>query len=58
MQVVDGDPTDAAWVALYRRGERLVAALGVSKIRALTRYRQLLVRNASWDEALAMAGTS
>jgi NADPH-dependent 2,4-dienoyl-CoA reductase/sulfur reductase-like enzyme len=48
--VVDGNPDDGSWLALYRRGDQLVAALGVSKIRALIPYRQLLLKNASWDE--------
>ena len=49
--VVDGNPADGSWLALYRRGEQLVAALGVSKVRALIPYRQLLMKNATWDEA-------
>jgi NADPH-dependent 2,4-dienoyl-CoA reductase/sulfur reductase-like enzyme len=56
VRIVDGDPADGTWVALYRRGERLVAALGVSKIRALIGFRQLLLRDASWEEALRTAG--
>ena len=51
VEVVDGNPADGSWLALYRRGERLVAALGVSKVRALIPYRQLLLKNATWDEA-------
>ncbi len=49
--VVDGNPADGSWLALYRRGEQLVAALGVSKVRALIPYRMLLMKNATWDEA-------
>jgi NADPH-dependent 2,4-dienoyl-CoA reductase/sulfur reductase-like enzyme len=58
VQIVEGDIADASWVALYRRGDNLVAALGVSKIRALMGYRALLMRNASWTEAMAMAGSA
>ena len=56
VRVVDGDPADGAWVALYRRGDHLVAALGVSKIRALIPFRQLLLNQAGWDQALHAAG--
>ncbi len=57
VQVVDGNPADGSWLAIYRRADRLVAALGVTKIRALIPYRQLLLKNASWDEALQSAAT-
>lgn len=57
VRVVDGDPDDAAWVALYRRGDRLVAALGVSKIRALVPFRQMLLDNASWATAIELTST-
>ncbi len=56
VRVVDGNPADGAWLALYRRDERIVAALGVSKIRALMPYRKLLQENATWDSALESAG--
>ena len=53
VRVVDGTPDEGSWLALYRRGDRLVGALGVSKVRGLIRYRQLLLDNATWDAALA-----
>ncbi len=55
VRVVDGNPSDASWLALYRRGSKLIGALGVSKIRALIPYRALLANGTSWDEALAAA---
>ena len=58
VRVVDGDPADGAWLALYRRGDRLIGALGVSKIRALMGYHRLLEGRAGWSEALAQAGIS
>ena len=56
VRVVDGDPADAAWLALYRRGDRLIGALGVSKIRGLMGYHKLLEARTSWADALAHAG--
>ena len=58
VRVVDGDPADASWLALYRRGERLIGALGVSKVRGLMGYHKLLEGRASWADALVHAGAS
>ncbi len=51
--VVAGSVEDGRLVALYRRGERLRAALAFSQPRLLMGYRSLLARGASFDEALA-----
>ena len=56
VRVVEGDPGDGAWLALYRRGDRLIGALGVSKMRLLIRYRTLLAERATWADALTHAG--
>jgi NADPH-dependent 2,4-dienoyl-CoA reductase/sulfur reductase-like enzyme len=53
VRIVAGSVDEGAWLALYRSGDRLTAALGVSKVRALAPYRALLARGCSWDEALA-----
>jgi hypothetical protein len=50
--VVDGSAADRKLVALYRRGDRLSAALGISRPRQLMAYRPLLAAAASFDEAL------
>ena len=50
--VVDGSAEDRKLVALYRRGDRLSAALGISRARQLMAYRPLLASSASFDEAL------
>jgi NADPH-dependent 2,4-dienoyl-CoA reductase/sulfur reductase-like enzyme len=55
VRIVAGSVDEGAWLALYRSGDRLTAALGVSKVRALAPYRALLARGCSWDEALAAA---
>jgi NADPH-dependent 2,4-dienoyl-CoA reductase/sulfur reductase-like enzyme len=51
--VVDGSVPRGSFVALYGRAGRLTGALGFSRPRQLMRYRQLLERGASFDEALA-----
>lgn len=53
--VVEGSPADAAFVALYRRGDRLRAVLTFSRPRQLMSYRPLLAAGASFDEALALS---
>ncbi len=52
--IVNGS-TDGKFVALYRRGDRLVAALGVSSVKAVMGYRQRLLDGCSWRDALAAA---
>ncbi len=56
VRVVDGDPASGAGVALYRRGDRLVGALGLNRIKAVMGYRALLADAASWSTALEKAG--
>ncbi len=54
--VVDGDPTAAGrWVALYRRGDRLIGALAVDAPAEIMKYRAQVMRGGSWDDALAHA---
>ena len=58
VRIVGGSVEEGAWLALYRVGDRLTAALGVSKIRALAPYRRLLAEGASWQKALDAAPQS
>jgi NADPH-dependent 2,4-dienoyl-CoA reductase/sulfur reductase-like enzyme len=51
VRVVTGKADDK-FVALYRRGDELVAALGVSSVKAVMGFRQRLVERCSWDEAM------
>lgn len=56
IQVVDGDPTSGGrWVALYRRGGRLIGALTVSAPTEIMKYRGLILGQTSWSDALAFA---
>jgi NADPH-dependent 2,4-dienoyl-CoA reductase/sulfur reductase-like enzyme len=53
--VVEGSAEEGKLVALYRRGDRLRAALAFSRPRHLMAYRPLLAAGASFDEALAVS---
>lgn len=52
---VEGPDAEGRFVALYKRGDLLGAALGVSRPAKVMAYRTLLERGASFDEALAHA---
>ena len=52
VRVVEGSLAEGAWLALYRRNDRLIGALAVSKIRSLMKLRPLLSQRASWAEGL------
>ncbi len=53
--IVEGPSEEGKLVALYRRGDRLQAAIAFSRPRQLMGYRALLAAGASFDEALAVA---
>jgi NADPH-dependent 2,4-dienoyl-CoA reductase/sulfur reductase-like enzyme len=57
VRVVDGDVEDRQFVALYRRGERVAAVLGMNRPRLVMQYRQLIASRASWDVALQAAAS-
>jgi NADPH-dependent 2,4-dienoyl-CoA reductase/sulfur reductase-like enzyme len=56
--VVDGSAAERRFVALYRRGDRLVGVLAMNRPRPLVAYRNLIERGGTWDDALALAGGS
>jgi NADPH-dependent 2,4-dienoyl-CoA reductase/sulfur reductase-like enzyme len=57
VRVVDGSTEERRFVALYRRGDRLVGALAMNRPRQLLVYQQLIERGAAWSEALGSDGT-
>jgi NADPH-dependent 2,4-dienoyl-CoA reductase/sulfur reductase-like enzyme len=50
---VIGAPDSDSFLVLYRRGDRLAAALGLEQRANMMKFRNLLAHSASWDEALA-----
>ena len=53
--VVAGTPESGRFVGLYRDGDRLVGALAVNHQASVMKYRALIAKRASWDEALELA---
>jgi NADPH-dependent 2,4-dienoyl-CoA reductase/sulfur reductase-like enzyme len=55
VDVVAGDPDGDAFLALYRRGDRLCGALGLEQRSQIMKYRVMIAKGASWSDALAFA---
>jgi 3-phenylpropionate/trans-cinnamate dioxygenase ferredoxin reductase subunit len=53
VRVVDGSLAERRFVALYRRGDQVVAALGMNRPAPLARWRLRLADGVSWAEATA-----
>lgn len=53
VRIVFGSPEEERFVALYRRGDRLTAALGLAATGKLLKYRRMLESDPSWTDALA-----
>jgi 3-phenylpropionate/trans-cinnamate dioxygenase ferredoxin reductase subunit len=56
--VVDGSTEERRFVALYRRGGRLVGALSMNRPRPLVTYRRLIEEGAGWEDAMAQAASA
>jgi NADPH-dependent 2,4-dienoyl-CoA reductase/sulfur reductase-like enzyme len=52
VKIVHGDLESLKFIALYRKNNRLVAALSFDQQQILGDFRQLITNQASWDEAL------
>jgi 3-phenylpropionate/trans-cinnamate dioxygenase ferredoxin reductase component len=53
VRVVDGSLAERRFVALYRRGDQVVAALGMNRPAPLARWRMRLADGVSWAEGIA-----
>jgi NADPH-dependent 2,4-dienoyl-CoA reductase/sulfur reductase-like enzyme len=52
---VAGDRGSESFLVLYRRGDRLIAALGLDQRAQMVRYRLMLSKGTSWNEAMEYA---
>jgi NADPH-dependent 2,4-dienoyl-CoA reductase/sulfur reductase-like enzyme len=55
VQVVAGDLEGESFLTLYRRGDRLIGALGLEQRSQVMKYRVLIGKGATWTEALEFA---
>ena len=55
VDVVTGSLAERRFAAIYGRGGRIVAVLGMNRPRHVMQYRQLIAQRASFDDALAFA---
>lgn len=56
VRMVEGDETGARrQVALYRSGDRLAGALTINGQTVIMKYRAMIAKDASWEEALTFA---
>jgi len=62
VRLVEGDPghepgseAGGRWVALYREGDRLIGALTVNGQTEIMKYRVMISKGATWEEALEFA---
>lgn len=51
--VVSGDLASDSFLALYRRDDLVIGALGLNQRRPVMKLRQMIGKRAGWDEALA-----
>lgn len=55
VEIVTGSLEERRFAAIYGRGGRIVAVLGMNRPRHVMQYRQLIAQRATWDDALAFA---
>ncbi|SNR95652.1 Reductase C-terminal [Haloechinothrix alba] len=56
IRVVDGAvEQDGRCIALYREGDRLVGSLAINGQTVIMKYRSMIAKKATWDDALAFA---
>jgi 3-phenylpropionate/trans-cinnamate dioxygenase ferredoxin reductase subunit len=56
--VVNGSIAERRFAALFGRGGRVVAVLGMNRPRQVMQFRGLIANRASWDDALAVAAAT
>ena len=55
VEIVTGSLAERRFAAIYGRGGKIVAVLGMNRPRHVMQYRQLIVDRATWQDALAFA---
>jgi NADPH-dependent 2,4-dienoyl-CoA reductase/sulfur reductase-like enzyme len=55
IELVLGDLDGDSFLVLYRRGDRVIGALGLEQRSQVMKYRMMIGKGASWDDALEFA---
>lgn len=58
IRVVSAEQGDDRFLALYRRGDRLIGTITIDRPTQIMKYKRLISKRASWAEALEFAGVS
>jgi NADPH-dependent 2,4-dienoyl-CoA reductase/sulfur reductase-like enzyme len=58
VRVVDGDTEGDTFLTLYRRGDRLVGALGLEQRSQIMKYRMMIAKRATWTDGLDFAAAA
>jgi NADPH-dependent 2,4-dienoyl-CoA reductase/sulfur reductase-like enzyme len=53
--VVAGDVDADSFLVLYRRGDRVIGALGLEQRSQIMKYRTMIGKSSTWDDAMAFA---
>jgi hypothetical protein len=50
VRIIDGAVTDGEFIAIYRKGPRLIGAIGSNKARAMRHWRSQIATGTLWNE--------
>jgi len=58
IRVVSEELGEEKFLALYRRGDRLTGCITIDRPAQIMKYRRMIMKSATWAEALEFAGVS
>lgn len=58
IRVVSKELGEEKFLALYRRGDRIIGCISIDRPAQIMKYRRQIMQSGSWDDALAFAGVS
>jgi len=58
IRVVSEELGEDKFLALYRRGDRITGCITIDRPAQIMKYRRMIMKSATWAEALAFAGVS
>lgn len=58
IRVVSKELGEEKFLALYRRGDRIIGCISIDRPAQIMKYRRQIMQSGSWEDALAFAGVS